>query len=93
MFIFREKKNILHGNIFPPLPSGFIAIFLVYSNINSVSTPLREDVLLNCGFKQEETPLAPEVGLEWRLQHRGKGRKVLEMKTNLDDTERATVGG
>lgn len=66
-------------------------IFLVYSNINSVSTTLREDVLLNCGFKQEETPLAPEVGLEWRLQHRGKGRKVLEMKTNVDDTEGAAV--
>ncbi|KAK5615169.1 hypothetical protein CRENBAI_004737 [Crenichthys baileyi] len=66
-------------------------IFLVFSNINSVSAPLRGDVLLNCGFKQEEIPLAPEVCLEWRLQHRGKGRKVLEIKTKLDDTEGATV--
>ncbi|XP_024861544.1 tapasin-related protein isoform X2 [Kryptolebias marmoratus] len=66
-------------------------IFLVFSNIKSVSTPLRSAVLLDCGFKQEEVPLGPEVGIEWRLQHRGKGRKVFEMKTKLNDTEEATV--
>ncbi|XP_015226207.1 PREDICTED: tapasin-related protein [Cyprinodon variegatus] len=66
-------------------------IFLVFSDINSVSAPLRGEILLHCGFKQEEATLAPEVGLEWRLQHRGKGRKVLEMKSRLDDTEGAPV--
>lgn len=67
-------------------------IFLVFSSVNSVSAPLRGDVLLNCGFKQQETPLSQEVGIEWRLQHRGKGTKVLEMKTRLDDAEGNTVG-
>lgn len=69
-----------------------LVIFLVFSNIKSVSTPLRGDVLLSCGFRQEEVPLGPEVGVEWRLQHRGKGQKVLEMKTKLNGTEGASVG-
>lgn len=67
-------------------------IFLVFSNIKSVTTPLRGDVLLNCGYKQEEVPLGPEVSVEWRLQHRGKGRKLLEMTTKLNDTEGVTIG-
>lgn len=60
-------------------------IFLVFSHIKSVSAPLKAQVLLNCGFRQQEVPLGQEVGVEWRLQHRGKGRKVLEMQTKLDD--------
>ena len=64
----------------------------MFTSVKSVSAPLRGDVLLNCGFKQQETPLAQEVDIEWRLQHRGKGRKVLEMKTRLDDLEWSTVG-
>lgn len=67
-------------------------IFVVFSHVKSVSAPLRGDVLLSCGFRQHETPLSKEVGIEWRLQHRGKGRKVLEMKTRLDDSEGNTVG-
>uniref|UniRef100_A0A8C6K589 TAP binding protein like n=1 Tax=Nothobranchius furzeri TaxID=105023 RepID=A0A8C6K589_NOTFU len=51
-------------------------IFLVFSNKKSVLAPLRGDILLNCGFKQEEVPLGADVGVEWRLQHRGKGHKV-----------------
>uniref|UniRef100_A0A3Q0RT83 TAP binding protein like n=1 Tax=Amphilophus citrinellus TaxID=61819 RepID=A0A3Q0RT83_AMPCI len=66
-------------------------IFVVFTHIKSVSAPLRGDVLLNCGFKQQETPLAEDVGIEWRLQHRGKGRKVLEMKRALDDTEGSVI--
>ncbi|CAG6015104.1 unnamed protein product, partial [Menidia menidia] len=66
-------------------------IFLVFSNINSVSAPPRGDVLLNCGFKQQEIPLDQEVAVEWRLQHRGKGRKILEMKTKLDETEESEL--
>lgn len=67
-------------------------IFLVFAHIKSVSAPLRSDVVLNCGFKQQEVPLAQEVGVEWRLQHRGQGWRVLEMKTRLDDAEGSTVG-
>ncbi|KAM9309609.1 tapasin-related protein isoform 2-T2 [Pholidichthys leucotaenia] len=66
-------------------------ILMVFSHIKSVSAPLRGDVLLNCGFKQQEIPLSNDVAIEWRLQHRGKGNKVLEMKTKLDDTEGSTV--
>ncbi|MED6272903.1 hypothetical protein CHARACLAT_001353 [Characodon lateralis] len=91
----KDQQTLVQNKLSLPLSqSGTLltkVIFLVFSNINSVSAPLRGDVLLNCGFKQEEIPLAPEVGLEWRLQHRGKGRKVLEIKTKLDDTEGATV--
>lgn len=71
------------------LPS---VIFLVYSHMKSVSAPLRGDVILDCGFKQQEIPLAQEVAVEWRLQHRGKGWKVLEMKTRLDEAEGSAVG-
>uniref|UniRef100_A0A3Q2QN29 TAP binding protein like n=1 Tax=Fundulus heteroclitus TaxID=8078 RepID=A0A3Q2QN29_FUNHE len=91
----KDQSTLTQNKLSLPLSqSGTLqtkVIFLVFSNINSVSAPLRGDVLLNCGFKQEETSLAPEVGLEWRLQHRGKGRKVLEMKRELDNTEGATV--
>lgn len=64
----------------------------MFTHKKSVSAPLRSDVVLSCGFKQQEIPLAQEVGIEWRLQHRGKGEKVLEMKTRLDDAEGSTVG-
>lgn len=62
-------------------------IMVVYSDVMSLSAPLRGDVLLPCGFKQQDSPLAPDVHVEWRVQHRGKGHKVLEMKTPLEDTE------
>lgn len=78
----------------PLSPSGTLmteVIFLVFSHVESVSASLKGDVLLNCGFKQQGVPLSQEVGVEWRLQHRGKGRKVFEMKTRLDDPEGSTV--
>lgn len=34
-----------------------------------------------------------EVGIGWRLQHKGKGWKVLQMQTRLDDTEQSAKGG
>lgn len=67
-------------------------IFVVFSDVKSVSAPLRGDVRLHCGFKQQETPLSLEAGVEWRLQHRGKGHKVIEVKTRLGDAEGNTVG-
>lgn len=87
----KDQSTLMQNKLGLPLSqSGTLlseVIFLVFSHMKSVSAPLRGDVLLNCGFKQQETPLSQEVGIEWRLQHRGKGRKVLEMKTRLDDAE------
>ncbi|KAM4601043.1 tapasin-related protein isoform 2-T2 [Polymixia lowei] len=62
-------------------------VFLVFTNAKSASGHLRGDVLLNCGFRQQEMSLAQEVALEWRLQHRGNGRRVLDMKAGLTDSE------
>ncbi|KAE8289356.1 Tapasin [Larimichthys crocea] len=91
----KDQSTLIQKKLDLPLSqSGTLlteVIFLVFSHIKSVSAPLRGDALLKCGFKQQETPLAQEVGVEWRLQHRGKGRKVLEMKTRLDDAEGSTV--
>ncbi|KAI9515373.1 hypothetical protein NQZ68_026106 [Dissostichus eleginoides] len=91
----RDQSTLIQNKLGLPLsPSGTLlteVIFLVFSHIKSVSAPLRGDVLLYCGFRQQETPLAQEVAVEWRLQHRGKGWKVFEMKTRLDDAEGSTV--
>ncbi|CAK6966223.1 tapasin-related protein [Scomber scombrus] len=91
----RDQSTLIQNKLNLPLSqSGTLlteVIFLVFSHVKSVSAPLRGDVLLNCGFKQPDTPLAQELDIEWRLQHRGKGRKVLEMKTRLDDVEGTTV--
>uniref|UniRef100_A0A3Q4M1F4 Tapasin-related protein-like n=1 Tax=Neolamprologus brichardi TaxID=32507 RepID=A0A3Q4M1F4_NEOBR len=80
----KDESTLMQSKLGLPLSqSGTLLtdlIFVVFTHIKSVSAPLRSDVLLNCGFKQQDTPLAQEVGIEWRLQHRGKGRKVLEMK-------------
>lgn len=83
--IFGRKKY------FSPCPFSTV-IFLVFAPIKAVTAPLRSDVLLNCGFKQQDEPFAQEVSVEWRLQHRGKGHRVLEMKTRLDDAEGSAVG-
>uniref|UniRef100_A0A3Q4BLC9 Ig-like domain-containing protein n=1 Tax=Mola mola TaxID=94237 RepID=A0A3Q4BLC9_MOLML len=66
-------------------------IFLVFTERKKVSALLRSDVVLSCGFKQQEKHLAPEVDLEWRLQHRGKGLKLLNITTRLDDAEGSTA--
>ncbi|XP_029283490.1 tapasin-related protein [Cottoperca gobio] len=91
----KDQSTLTQNKLALPLSSsGTIlteVIFLVFSHIKSVSAPLRGDVLLNCGFKQQEIPVAQEVAVEWRLQHRGKGWKVFEMKTRLDDAEGSTV--
>ncbi|KAM6967810.1 tapasin-related protein [Aplochiton taeniatus] len=55
-------------------------VFLVFSKFQSVSAALRGETFLDCGFRQQGPTPGQEVGLEWRLQHRGHGRKVLEMR-------------
>ncbi|XP_068179239.1 tapasin-related protein [Antennarius striatus] len=92
------KKNesaLIQNKLGLPLsPMGTLlteVIFLVFSDKKSVSAPLRSEVVLTCRFKQPAIPLAQEVGIEWRMQHRGKGEKVLEMKTRLDDADGSSV--
>ncbi|KAI1885792.1 hypothetical protein AGOR_G00207440 [Albula goreensis] len=61
--------------------------FVVFSRSQSVSAPLGGDVLLDCGFKQQEPFPARAMGLEWRLQHRGSGRRILELKAEETEEE------
>lgn len=88
-------KTLIQNKLGLPLSqSGSLlteVVFLVFSNAKSVSAPLRSDVLLNCGFRHQEMPPVQEVSIDWRLQHRGTGRKVLEMRTRLDNTEESTT--
>ncbi|XP_034553191.1 tapasin-related protein [Notolabrus celidotus] len=90
-----DQSTLIQNKLGLPLSqSGTLlteVMFLVFSPIKTVSASLRGDVLLNCGFKQQEIPLGQEVGIEWRLQHRGKGRQVFEMKARLDDAEGSPV--
>lgn len=62
-------------------------VYLVFSRSQSVSAPLGGMVLLDCGFRQQDPPLSSDLGLEWRLQHRGTGQRVLEMKVGQTVTE------
>lgn len=62
-------------------------IMVVHSDVQALTAPLKGDVLLPCGFKQQDSLLGPHVHIEWRVQHRGKGRKVLEVKVPLEDAE------
>ncbi|KAK9513984.1 hypothetical protein VZT92_027476 [Zoarces viviparus] len=95
LVVEKDHSTLIQNQLGLPLSqSGTLlteVIFLVYSHVKSVSAPLRGDVVLNCGFKQQEIPLAQEVAVEWRLQHRGQGWKVLELKTRLDEAEGSTV--
>ncbi|KAG9344945.1 hypothetical protein JZ751_009485 [Albula glossodonta] len=61
--------------------------FVVFSRSQSVSAPLGGDVLLDCGFKQQEPFPVRTMGLEWRLQHRGSGRRILELKAEETEEE------
>lgn len=67
-------------------------VFLVFSQRNSVSAQLNSEAVLHCGFRQQEAPPAQDVAIEWRLQHKGKGWKVLQTQTRLDGPEQSAVG-
>lgn len=86
-----EGSTLTQGRLGLPLSqTGSLltqVVFLVFSKEPSVSAPLNGDTLLNCGFRQQETSLAEEVSVEWRVQHHGEGRKVLNMRTGLRDME------
>lgn len=68
-------------------------VFLVFSQRNSVTSQLKSDVVLHCGFRRQEAQPEGEVAIEWRLQHKGKGWKVLQTRTRLDGTEQRAGGG
>lgn len=84
------------NNCFCPVTQVFFfcssVVFLVFSQRNSVSAQLKSDAVLHCGFRQQEAQPAQDVGIEWRLQHKGKGWKVLQTETRLDGTEQSAVG-
>lgn len=68
-------------------------VFLVFSQRNSISARLRSDAVLHCSFRHREVPPEQEVAVGWRLQHKGKGWKVLHMETRLDEAESRAAGG
>lgn len=67
-------------------------VVLVFSRSESHSAPLGGVALLDCGFRQQAPPPGWELGLEWRLQHRGSGRKVLEIRAGQTETEEGPAG-
>ncbi|XP_077064758.1 tapasin-related protein isoform X2 [Siphateles boraxobius] len=64
-------------------------VFVVFSRVPSIVAPIGADVLLDCGFRQKDSVPGQEVALEWRLQHRGNGRKILDMKAREEETDMA----
>lgn len=54
--------------------------------------PIGGDVLLDCGFRQKDSTPGQDVALEWRLQHRGNGHKVLDMKAREMEAEVGSDG-
>ncbi|XP_054638928.1 tapasin-related protein isoform X2 [Dunckerocampus dactyliophorus] len=64
--------------------------FVVFSTVKAPSAPLRGNGLLGCGFRYLEASPDEEVHIEWRQQHRGEGRKILTVKTKLNDPEGST---
>lgn len=63
-------------------------MFVVFSHVPSIVAPIGEDTVLDCGYRQRDTPIERNVGLEWRWQYRGQGRTILDMK----ETESGTLG-
>lgn len=63
-------------------------MFVVFSRLPSVVAPIGEDAVLDCGYRQRDTPTERNIGLEWRWQYRGQGRTILDLK----ETEAGTLG-
>ncbi|XP_026884992.2 tapasin-related protein isoform X1 [Electrophorus electricus] len=89
-----EKAPLIQSKLNLPLSQwGTLltdAVFVVYSRSPSVVASIGDDVILDCGYKQRDTPSDQNVGLEWRWQHRGNGRKILDMKAQRLETEGGT---
>ncbi|XP_066539619.1 tapasin-related protein isoform X2 [Hoplias malabaricus] len=65
-------------------------VFVVFSQSPSLAVPIGSDTRLDCGYRRKDTSEEQNLGLEWRWQHRGNGRRVLEMKSPILDTEGGT---
>ncbi|TNN02755.1 hypothetical protein fugu_010242 [Takifugu bimaculatus] len=90
-----EPSTLTQSKLGLPLsPTGTLpteVVFLVFSQRNSISARLRSDAVLHCSFRHPEVPPEQEVAIGWRLQHKGKGWKVLHMETRLDEAEPRAV--
>ncbi|XP_058603329.1 tapasin-related protein isoform X1 [Onychostoma macrolepis] len=62
-------------------------VFVVFSRVPSIVVPIGGDVLLDCGFRQKTSVPGQDVALEWRIQHRGNGRKILDMKARETEAD------
>ncbi|XP_015193320.2 tapasin-related protein isoform X2 [Lepisosteus oculatus] len=72
----------------PLSPSGTIlneVVFVVFTRLQSLTAPLGGSALIDCGYK-EATP-SQEVALEWRLQHKGHGRRILQLRAGREGEE------
>ncbi|KAK1163324.1 tapasin-related protein-like [Acipenser oxyrinchus oxyrinchus] len=70
----------------PLSDSGTIQLaaqFNVFTSMPSVSTALGGTVLLDCGFTGEQH--TQEVQVEWRVQHKGNGRRVLHYRGDMNE--------
>ncbi|RXN00381.1 Tapasin-related protein [Acipenser ruthenus] len=70
----------------PLSDSGTIQLaaqFNVFTSMPSVSTALGGTVLLDCGFTGEQH--IQEVQVEWRVQHKGNGRRVLHFRSDTNE--------
>ncbi|KAG9276548.1 tapasin-related protein-like isoform X1 [Astyanax mexicanus] len=66
------------------------AVFVVFSRSPSLAAPLGDDALLDCGYRQKDTSQNQDVGLEWRWQYKGNGKRILEIKAQGVDSEEGT---
>ncbi|KAI7806718.1 putative tapasin-related protein-like [Triplophysa rosa] len=86
-----DSRPLMQSKLNLPLSqSGTLltaVVFVVFSRVPSVVAPIGGDVRLDCGFRQKDSIPGQDVALEWRLQHRGNGRKVLDMKAREMEAE------
>ncbi|KAF7708606.1 tapasin-related protein [Silurus meridionalis] len=62
------------------------AVFVVFSRAPSIAVSIGQDIVLDCGYRQRDTPTELNLGLEWRWQYRGHGRTILDMKETAAGT-------
>ncbi|XP_072535695.1 tapasin-related protein [Salminus brasiliensis] len=66
------------------------AVFVVFSRSPSLAAPLGDDALLDCGYRQKDTSPEQAVGLEWRWQYKGNGRRILDIRAQEVEPEDGT---
>ncbi|XP_017555939.2 tapasin-related protein isoform X2 [Pygocentrus nattereri] len=66
------------------------AVFVVFSRSPSLAAPIGVDARLDCGYRQKDASPEQSVGLEWRWQHKGNGRRILDMRTQGVETDGGT---